>query len=233
MPKRQALQPSISVDRLAWSEFCKTARLLADILNQHAQSFGHMLPQEEASLLKRGRWALEDMNAQIEHLGLADAVEGFPKLEGGLRKRTAVENILLAASNLRCTGILNADTLSRNYLSEPARRLEKALAILRPKEPKRRSSEQRLTFDDPTQTISLDGRQYPVEDAKAYFIYKMIAEAEPGIRVKNQAIQSRIRGTKGRHVISKSLKLLPPALKKTLLTTTSGKCVRLPCLPQK
>jgi hypothetical protein len=85
----------------------------------------------------------------------------------------------------------------------------------------------RLKFDDQTQTVTLDGKSYQIEHAKAYCIYKAIADACPA-KVTNKYIRARVPGLNGRNAVSQCEAKLPTALKRTIRTDTGGKVLRLP-----
>ncbi len=89
----------------------------------------------------------------------------------------------------------------------------------------------RIGFDDDTWTVILDGERFPVDDLKAYWLYKAIAEAtEPitkaGLQTK---LKGKVSGLSGAHTIPRLLKKLPPKLWATIQTSTSGYSRRLPC----
>ena len=85
-------------------------------------------------------------------------------------------------------------------------------------------SQDRLTLDDETHTVTLDKRQYPIEDAKTYGIFKVIYEEySPGNPVTNKTIQSRVKGIRGKNAVNNYLKKLPSDLSAILLTSTNGR----------
>ena len=85
----------------------------------------------------------------------------------------------------------------------------------------------RLTFDEQTWTVTLDGVSYHVDDPKAFLVYRAIAEAEQQ-PVTNATIRSVVRGVAGRKAIRRQLDRLPPALLETISTNTTGHCLVLP-----
>jgi hypothetical protein len=79
----------------------------------------------------------------------------------------------------------------------------------------------RLTFQDLTKTISLDGITHKVEDPKAYEVYKEIVKA--GTRpITKAAIARIVPGCRGRKKIPSLLRTLPDPVRDTVCTTRNG-----------
>ncbi|HEY7428848.1 MAG TPA: hypothetical protein VH682_31750 [Gemmataceae bacterium] len=92
-------------------------------------------------------------------------------------------------------------------------------------------NDERVTFDDGTQTITLDGNPVPVEDQKAYAVYKALyTDYRPGKPVKNATIQRQVKGLNGHNAVSDCIKNLPEALRNTIVSNTNGKSLRFPPL---
>lgn len=85
----------------------------------------------------------------------------------------------------------------------------------------------RLTFDDATLTVTLDGTSYPLGDPKAFLLYKAIATAEHP-PLTNRQIRGRVRGLNATKAVPKRLKTLPEALQETISTNKSGHWLQLP-----
>jgi hypothetical protein len=90
---------------------------------------------------------------------------------------------------------------------------------------------ERVVFDDPSQTVTLDGEPLTITDGKAYAIYQFIyneCQQHPGRPITNKKIQLKIKGLNGHNAVSDHLKSLPKALRDTIKTNTNGKSIRLP-----
>jgi hypothetical protein len=94
-------------------------------------------------------------------------------------------------------------------------------------EARRPQTEGRLAFDPATFTVTLDGEDHHIKEPKTFHVYKAIADAEHP-PITNAVIQGRVQGVKGRKAISTRLKSLPPALRKTIKTSTAGHWLELP-----
>jgi hypothetical protein len=88
----------------------------------------------------------------------------------------------------------------------------------------------RLNFDDDTCTVTLDGTAYPIDDAKAYSVYKELASARPDVLSK-RALAERVKGCRGSKTIPALFNKLPPQLRNTIQRGTRGYTVRLPLRP--
>lgn len=120
---------------------------------------------------------------------------------------------------------LSADQAETIRLDELLQQLRRGQRGDAPEPPKR------LTLDDATQTVTLDGEQYLIENPKTYGIFKAIYEKySPGNPVTNETIQRLVHGVRGKNAISNHLKKLPSALFKIIMTTTNGKSLCLPRL---
>jgi hypothetical protein len=86
---------------------------------------------------------------------------------------------------------------------------------------------ERLIWDDLTQTVTLDGQDYLIDDLKAYRIYRAIATAEQAPITKAD-IQQQVKGVMGRKAIHTRVQSLPPALRKTIQVNTTGYWLKLP-----
>jgi hypothetical protein len=87
----------------------------------------------------------------------------------------------------------------------------------------------RITFDDLTQTVSIDGAAHHVLDPKAYVVYKAIATCPECIT--QEQIRGQVRGVDGEKTICKALAKLPAVLKKTYKSGYFGYRVCLPPRP--
>jgi hypothetical protein len=83
------------------------------------------------------------------------------------------------------------------------------------------AEKERLHFDPQTQTISLDGIPYKIEDPKAYALYQEIASScpKPLTRAK---LQNRVPGCRGGKKIRQLLNGLPERLRETVPSGPSG-----------
>jgi hypothetical protein len=127
----------------------------------------------------------------------------------------------------RMKDLLSDPMATPEQYRELAEKVDEELHGIKPEEP------DRLTFDNDTRTVTLDGARILVEDPKAYGTYKCIVEicrASPGNGVKNPEIQSHVAGLRGHNSVSRCLQTLPPQLRNTIETTTSGHTFRLPPL---
>jgi hypothetical protein len=87
----------------------------------------------------------------------------------------------------------------------------------------------RLSFDDATWTVTLDGVPYVVGDHQAYRLFRIIAEHK-GAAAKRDIAKMKI-GVNGRKTAPDLLKKLPPGLQAAVVPTPRGYCLRLPPLP--
>jgi hypothetical protein len=85
----------------------------------------------------------------------------------------------------------------------------------------------RLEFDVYSLVITLDGKDYAVNEPKAFAIYKALADAMPQVRTKRD-IAGIVKGVGGDKTIPRLLAKLPDALHKTVKQTTAGYSLRLP-----
>jgi hypothetical protein len=91
--------------------------------------------------------------------------------------------------------------------------------------------ETRLSFDDDTLTVTLDGTPHKVEDPKAYEVFKVIVGRESATITK-MVIRSRVRGVSGQKTIPNLLKTLPRTLRNTVRVSTRGYWHQLPEIPE-
>jgi hypothetical protein len=85
---------------------------------------------------------------------------------------------------------------------------------------------ERLTFDDETLTITLDGERFPFDEGKAYAIYKFLHEKsreQTGIPVTNAEIQRKIKGLNAHNAVPNLIKTLPAPLQDTIVSNNNGK----------
>jgi len=78
-----------------------------------------------------------------------------------------------------------------------------------------------LSFDSQTQTVSLDGKQFRIENPKSYFLYQTIAEAN-GRPITRAELRQQNKGLKGDKTIPNLLKKLPAKIKKTIKSGSHG-----------
>ena len=85
----------------------------------------------------------------------------------------------------------------------------------------------RIHFDPQTQTITLDGEPFSIENPRAFKLYKAIVDCngEPITRAKLRQPPHLFKGDK---IARKLLDMLPSALRKTVLSDNNGYCWRLP-----
>jgi hypothetical protein len=88
----------------------------------------------------------------------------------------------------------------------------------------------RLTFDQSTWSITMDGLSFENLKPKAFLIYKAVSE-NPNIT--RQKLRSTIRGIKGDKTIPNALATLPDDLKQTVESDNSGYWIRLPTRTRK
>jgi hypothetical protein len=84
----------------------------------------------------------------------------------------------------------------------------------------------RLQFDPQSQTVVLEGMQYPVKNPKAFFLYKTIAE-KGGEPITRADLRQQHKGLKGDKTIPNLLDELPPELRETVQRGSNGYWVRL------
>jgi hypothetical protein len=89
----------------------------------------------------------------------------------------------------------------------------------------------RLSFDAETWTIMLDGKDHRIADPKTFQIYKVVAEA--GRPITKSEIQDKVKGVRGKKAIPKRLQGLPPPLRTTIRTNTTGCWLALPASKKK
>jgi hypothetical protein len=93
--------------------------------------------------------------------------------------------------------------------------------------PNDRPPGKRLTFDDDTHTVTLDGTAHRIDNPKAYAVYKAIVQREtPTIR--KAEISDKVKGVSGKKTIPSLIDTLPPALRKTVKRDTTGYWHELP-----
>jgi hypothetical protein len=80
---------------------------------------------------------------------------------------------------------------------------------------------ERLHFDSPTQTITLDGFPHHIDDPKAFAVYKAIADACP-LPITKRKIQGQVPGCRGVKTIPLLLARLPRPLKDTVRSGVNG-----------
>jgi hypothetical protein len=91
----------------------------------------------------------------------------------------------------------------------------------------------RLTFDDLTKTVTLDGKEFPVMDLKAYEIYKTICRDGSRSPIIKAGIRLKVQGVRGKKTIPALIARLPEKLRKTINTSTRGYGLVLPPLRKK
>jgi hypothetical protein len=92
----------------------------------------------------------------------------------------------------------------------------------------------RLSFDDSTRTVTLDGKLIEVENPKAYAIYKVIVtRGADKPTITKEGIRRKVPGTDGTKTIPNHIEKLPRTLKNTINTSTQGYSHRLPDLSEK
>jgi hypothetical protein len=87
--------------------------------------------------------------------------------------------------------------------------------------------EPRLKFDPLTLVITLDGKEHPVKEPKAFSIYKALADVVPEVLTKED-IGGMVKGVSGDKTIPRLIAKLPEALRKTVKPTTAGYSLLLP-----
>jgi hypothetical protein len=87
----------------------------------------------------------------------------------------------------------------------------------------------RLNLDDETQTVTLDGKQYPVANPKSYFLFRAIADRN-GQPITRAELRQQNRGLKGDKTIPTLLAALPSKLRKAVKSSPAGYNL---CLPAK
>jgi hypothetical protein len=86
---------------------------------------------------------------------------------------------------------------------------------------------ERLLFDAETQTVMLDGETFSVNNPKAFFLCKIIAE-EKGEPITRADLRQRNKGLKGDKTIPNLLKSLPIPIRETIQSGAHGYWLRLP-----
>jgi hypothetical protein len=92
--------------------------------------------------------------------------------------------------------------------------------------------DERLTFDDNTLTVTLDGTPHRIKDPKAYAVFKTICARDTSTITKMQ-IRVRVKGVAGRKTIPHLIGTLPPTLQQTVKVGTRGYWTELPHQPEK
>jgi hypothetical protein len=89
----------------------------------------------------------------------------------------------------------------------------------------------RLTFDDDTLTVTLDGTRYKVDNPKAYEVYKVIVRRDDNSPITKPKIRAKVKQVAGQKTIPNLLDTLPPALRRTVRVDTRGYWRELPEIP--
>jgi hypothetical protein len=84
-----------------------------------------------------------------------------------------------------------------------------------------------LIWDDLAQTVSVDGKDYQIDNPKTYHIYRTIATAEHR-PITRAMIQQQVAGVRGRKAIPQHIEKLPAQLRKTIESNTTGYWLKLP-----
>jgi hypothetical protein len=84
----------------------------------------------------------------------------------------------------------------------------------------------RLRFDPLTQTVYLDGAAIPVEDPKAFLLYKTLAEHEGPLT--RRALRSKSGHFRGDKTVPRLRLRLPTRLRNTVRSNNTGYWLRLP-----
>jgi hypothetical protein len=108
-----------------------------------------------------------------------------------------------------------------------AREAVERLTSVWPAETAASTPERRLTFDDDTLTVVLDGKRHKIDDSQAYAVYKSIAQRDTPTITK-RGIRSRVRGVRGQKTIPRLLGALPRVLHQTVQVSTKGYWLVLP-----
>jgi hypothetical protein len=86
---------------------------------------------------------------------------------------------------------------------------------------------ERIEFDSRTQSVTLDGNPFPIDDPKAFEVYQAIADSCPH-PLTRAAISSRVKGVHGGKKVRRLLDSLPEPLARTVLSGPNGYWLRLP-----
>jgi hypothetical protein len=92
-------------------------------------------------------------------------------------------------------------------------------------------SASRLVFDLPTYTVTLDGHRYKVDNAKAFLIFREIANTEGPIT--RAELRLKVKGINGKKAVRGALNTLPAPLAKTVIAGPHGFRIELPPLRKK
>jgi hypothetical protein len=85
----------------------------------------------------------------------------------------------------------------------------------------------RVTLDDDSLTVTLDGTPYKVPDPAAYAVYKAILQRDRP-RITKAGIRGKVKGVKGQKTIPRLIETLPKALQDTVRWNTHGFWHELP-----
>jgi hypothetical protein len=92
---------------------------------------------------------------------------------------------------------------------------------------------ERMTFDERTMIITIDGRPCPMEDGKRFVFVRFLYETgKPGQSVKNDTIKKNIAGLEGHNAIPRFIRTLPQAIQNIIFQDRSdgGRYIVLPPL---
>jgi hypothetical protein len=98
---------------------------------------------------------------------------------------------------------------------------------VQPDAPTNSTGTPRLSFDCETQTAILDGERYKIENPKAFFLYKAIAERK-GQPITRTELRQQNKGLKGDKTIPNLRVQWPAKLQETILSGPSGYWLSLP-----
>jgi hypothetical protein len=117
----------------------------------------------------------------------------------------------------------NHDSAAFRFANELLQALEEAYRL--PKD------QPRLRLDPLTQIVTLDGQDYPIDNPKAFRLYKIIADkgGEPITRAGIRRLNPGFRGDK---TIPTLLATLPDPIRATVKSSSVGYWLRLPPLPR-
>jgi hypothetical protein len=81
---------------------------------------------------------------------------------------------------------------------------------------------ERMTFDERTMIITIDGRPCPMEDGKRFVFVRFLYETgKPGQSVKNDTIKKNIAGLEGHNAIPRFIRTLPQAIQNIIFQDRS------------
>jgi hypothetical protein len=81
---------------------------------------------------------------------------------------------------------------------------------------------ERMTFDERTMIITIDGRPCPMEDGKSFVFVRFLYETgKPGQSVKNDTIKKNIAGLEGHNAIPRFIRMLPQAIQNIIFQDRS------------